>query len=171
MNWHLLQIIFSKQISAAISVVILQFSVIVFALSCVSFQYAPVVMVIVSISGAAAQFGCYFADGALQLKLMTNSTTLPIQVEQFINVLRMTSLIHILYAFWFFLLFNLVSLYTLMSSMREFNGKSLYSTPSLFTSFYAPQKGRGFSPSFHYAIMIIKIIVRRIVKPVFTSQY
>ena len=87
-------------------------------------------MVCVSLSGAGAQFGCYAYDDALSLsfdKIFAGNSTMvvPKSVEVIINILRMTSLIHIFYAFWFYLLFHLIMLYTIQSSMKEFNGKSV----------------------------------------------
>ncbi len=84
--------------------------------------------------GALAQFGCYAYDGALRINFNkggSNSTKfVPVQVEQFLNVLRMTSLLHIFYAFWLFLLLHLVMLYTLQISMKEFNSKFFFSVNS-----------------------------------------
>ena len=74
------------------------------------------------------QFGCYAYDGALDVNFKDRSSTnhserVPRPVVIVLNILRATSLVHIFYGFWFFLLTHLGMMYMIQSSIEEYNGK------------------------------------------------
>lgn len=76
------------------------------------------------------QFGCYAYDGALNLSFKEGSSTnnsaprevIPRQVMIVLNVLRATSLVHVFYGYWFFILVHLGIIYMIQSSMEEYTG-------------------------------------------------
>ncbi|XP_057290543.1 uncharacterized protein LOC130613224 isoform X1 [Hydractinia symbiolongicarpus] len=101
------------------------------------FKVTPMLLAACSVSGAAAQYGCYAYDNALTIsfgnsKNHTTSNPFSTSVEVLLNILRFTSLSHIYYMMFLILLFNSIIFYTVVHSQKIFNnyiGNELKSHP------------------------------------------
>lgn len=88
-------------------------------------------MAILSVTGAAGQYGCYAYDDALTLKFAseengTSINPIPYQVEVMLNIVRFTSLMHIYYMMFLLLVFAIVIFYMIVHSQKAFNGKVVF---------------------------------------------
>jgi len=103
------------------------------------FKFSPYVMAVCSVTGAAAQYGCYAYDDALTIKfnMDANGTSdVPISIELIANVLRFTSLSHIYYMMFLMLNLNVVVFFTVVHSQNMFNeyiGMELKAHPPAMT--------------------------------------
>lgn len=75
---------------------------------------------------ACGQYVCYFIDDAVQLDLGKP------WLSVLLNIIRVCSLLHVLYGYILFLVIVLFVMYVTGASMKEFRGKNYYLFVTLF---------------------------------------
>lgn len=75
---------------------------------------------------ACGQYVCYFIDDAVQLDLGKP------WLSVLLNIIRVFSLLHVLYGYILFLVIVLFVMYVTGASMKEFRGKNNYLFVTLF---------------------------------------
>ena len=81
-------------------------------------QKLPWLLPAASILAACGQYVCYFIDNAVQLEIGKP------WLSVLLNIVRVLSLLHVLYGYILFLVIILFTMYVTGASMKEFRGKS-----------------------------------------------